>query len=110
MNASDLVVLKIAKSGIITSQKIAAVAESAGIQMLGSGMTESGVGFAASIHLFSTLPMLLPLDTNGPQFLSHMLVQGLKITGPYVEVPDGPGLGVKVNEDKLDEFRFNVTL
>lgn len=110
MNASDLVVLKIAKSGIITSQKIAAVAESAGIRMLGSGMTESGVGFAASIHLFSTLPMLLPLDTNGPQFLSHMLVQGLKIAGPYVEVPDGPGLGVKVNEDKLDEFRFNVTL
>lgn len=110
MGAGDMVVLKIAKSGILATQKIAALAESAGIQILGSGMTESGVGLAASTHLFSTLPMSLPVDTNGPQFLSTLLADGLRIDGAYVEVPDRPGLGVRVDEGKLEELRVKVAL
>jgi muconate cycloisomerase len=110
MRACDMVVLKTAKSGILTTQKIANVAESAGIPLLGSGMTESGVGFAASIHAFSTLPMLLPVDTNGPQFLTDLLVDGIQINEPYVQVPDGPGLGVEVDEAKLVEFGVDVVL
>ena len=109
MGAGDMVVLKIAKSGILATQKIAALAESAGIQILGSGMTESGVGLAASLHIFSTLPMSLPVDTNGPQFLSTLLVDGLRIDGPCVEVPDRPGLGITVDERKLEELRVKIS-
>ncbi|MBU7004902.1 MAG: muconate cycloisomerase [Theionarchaea archaeon] len=102
--AADLVVLKVAKSGLITNRKISAVAEAQGIGLLGSGMTESGVGFAASAHLFSTMPILLPVDINGPQFLSDLLVSGLEIHEPFVRIPDKPGLGVEVNESKLGEM------
>ncbi len=110
MGCADAAVMKIAKSGILMTQKMAAVAESAGIQLLGSGMTESGVGFAASIHTFSALPMLLPVDTNGPQFLSEMLVDGLQIEEPCVKVPKGPGLGVKVREDRLARLGIQLAM
>ena len=110
MNAGDMVVLKIAKSGILGTQKIATLAESAGIQVLGSGMTETGVGLAASVHVFSTLPMALPVDTNGPQFLSTLLADGIRVEGAHVDVPDRPGLGITVDEGELENMRIGVSL
>jgi muconate cycloisomerase len=108
MESADLVVLKLAKSGILANQSIAAVAEAYGVGLLGSGMTESGVGFACSVHLYSTMPMLLPVDINGPQFLSEMLVKGLRIDEPFVEVPMKPGIGVEVEEDRLEKLRIQM--
>jgi len=106
MEALDMLVLKVAKSGIRNSLKVYHLAEAAGISCLGSGMTESGVGFAASIHLYSTLDIMVPVDTNGPQFLSDMIVRGLEIEGPLVKVPDKPGLGVEVDESKIEKYRI----
>lgn len=105
LEALDMLVLKVAKSGIRNSLKVYHLAEAAGISCLGSGMTESGVGFAASTHLYSTLNIVAPVDTNGPQFLSDMLVRGLEIEGPLVKVPDKPGLGVEVSEERLERYR-----
>jgi L-alanine-DL-glutamate epimerase-like enolase superfamily enzyme len=50
------------------------------------------------------MPILLPVDINGPQFLSDLLVDGLEIDEPFVRIPDGPGLGVEVDESKLEEM------
>ena len=103
--ALNALVLKVAKSGIKRTLKIYALAEAAGLSCLGSGMTESGVGLAASAHVFSTLELAAPVDTNGPQFLKDLLVKGLEIEGARVKVPDKPGLGVEVDERKLEEYR-----
>lgn len=105
MEALDALVLKVAKSGIRRTLKIYAVAEAAGLSCLGSGMTESGVGLAASIHVFSTMDLAAPVDTNGPQFLEDLIVRGLEIEGASVKVPDKPGLGVEVDEGKLERYR-----
>ena len=102
--------LKVAKSGLRRSLKICALAEAAGVGCMGSGMTESGVGLAASIHLFSTLKLVAPVDTNGPQFLEDLIVSGLEISGARVRVPDKPGLGVDVREDKLNEYRVELSI
>jgi muconate cycloisomerase len=102
MEACDLVVLKAAKSGgPLNCLRSAAVAEANGLGLLGSGLTESGIGFTASVHLFSTLDLLLPPELNGPKFMESLMVDGLSIDGPTVSVPDGPGLGVKVDEKAL---------
>jgi muconate cycloisomerase len=103
--ALDALVLKVAKSGIRRTLKIYALAEAAGLSCLGSGMTESGVGLTASTHVFSTLDLAAPVDTNGPQFLRDLMVRGLEIDGAKVKVPDKPGLGVEVDERKLEEYR-----
>jgi len=108
MKALDLLVFKVAKSGIRTSLKIHALAEAAGISCMGSGMTESGVGFTAAVHLFSTMDLIAPADINGPQFLKDMLVKGLVIEGAKAKVPDKPGLGIEVDERRLEEYKAEL--
>ena len=102
MEAGDLVVLKVAKAaGLWGCQRSAIVAEANGLGLLGSGLTETGVGLIAAIHLYSTLELQLPPELNGPEFLTDLMVDGLEIQGATVTVPDGPGLGIKVKEDKI---------
>ena len=102
MEAGDLVVLKVAKSaGLWGCQRSAIVAEANGLGLLGSGLTETGLGLTAAIHLYSTLELQLPPELNGPEFLTDLMVDGLEIQGATVTVPDGPGLGIKVREDKI---------
>lgn len=102
LRCADLMVLKVCKSGGLREcLRSAAVAEAHGIGLLGSGLTESGVGLAASVHLFSTLETLLPPELNGPEFLEDLMVTGLEVDGATVKVPDAPGLGVQVNEETI---------
>ncbi|HDH07092.1 MAG TPA: hypothetical protein ENF87_01860 [Thermoproteales archaeon] len=104
----DVVVLKLAKSGIIENLKISSLAEAFGLDLYGSGMTESGLGLIASTHLFSVLDIVAPVDTNGPQFLKDLIVDGIQIEGCRIKVPDKPGLGVKVREEKIEEYRVEL--
>lgn len=109
LSAAELLVLKVCKSGGLREcQKSAAVAESHGIGLLGSGLTESGIGFTASIHFFSTFDTLLPPELNGVQFLADMWVEGLAIEGTQVTVPAGPGLGVRVCEARIREHQIEI--
>ncbi len=102
LRAAELVVLKVCKSGGLREcLKSAAVAEACGLGLLGSGLTESGIGLAASIHLFSTIETLLPPELNGVQFLESMWVHNLEIQGAEVTVPTGPGLGIDVDEEAI---------
>ncbi len=99
MEACDLVILKVAKSaGPWGCQRSAIVAEANGLGLLGSGLTEAGIGLAASVHLYSTMSLLLPPELNGPKFLADLFVEGLRVQGNTVTVPDAPGLGIKVKE------------
>jgi muconate cycloisomerase len=109
LEAADLVVLKVCKSGGLREcGKSATVAEANGMGLLGSGLTESGVGLAASVHFFSTVDTLLPPELNGPEFLADLLVEGLEIEGARVRVPDKPGLGVRVNEAEIRENEIRL--
>jgi len=109
LEACDLVVLKIAKSaGLFGCLRSAAVADAHGLGLLGSGLTEAGIGFAASVHLYSTMDLLLPPELNGPRFLADLFVDGLQIRGNTVAVPDAPGLGVKVREDAIRQHAIRL--
>jgi len=102
MEAGDLVVLKVAKSaGLCGCQRSAIVADAHGLGLLGSGLTETGVGLTAALHLYSTLELQLPPELNGPEFLADLMVSGLQIEGCTVTIPDTPGLGISVNEEKI---------
>ncbi|MCB1018557.1 MAG: mandelate racemase/muconate lactonizing enzyme family protein [Acidobacteria bacterium] len=102
LDVADLVVLKVPKSGGVTNcYKSSVVAEAHGIGLLGSGLTDAGVSLIAAVHLYSTLDLLLPPELNGPQFLTDLMVDGLEMDGVTVKVPDKPGLGIDVPEDKV---------
>ena len=109
MRAADLVVLKVAKSGGVTNcAKSAIVSEAHGLGLLGSGLTDGGVSLMASVHLYSTLDLLLPPELNGPQFLSDLLADEIEMDGVHVKVPESPGLGIRVPEDRVRESLLEV--
>ncbi|MCY4401825.1 MAG: muconate cycloisomerase [Candidatus Poribacteria bacterium] len=104
LECADAVVLKICKSGgLLDCLKSVYVAEANALELLGSGLTEAGVGFIASVHLFSTIDLVLPAELNAPVFLDALAIDGAEIVDHVVTVPDGPGLGISVNEDYIKE-------
>ena len=104
LRVADLVVLKVSKSGGVTNcAKSAIVSEAHGLGLLGSGLTDAGVSLMASVHLYATLDLLLPPELNGPQFLADLLADDIVIDGVTVRVPDSPGLGIRVPEERVRE-------
>jgi muconate cycloisomerase len=69
-------------------------------------LLESSVGAAAHLQAFATLPTLdWGCEHFGPQILVDDLVTTpLRYENFEVLLPDGPGLGVVLDEDKLKHF------
>ncbi len=102
LECADAVVLKVCKSGGLGEcLKSGHVAEANSLELLGSGLTEAGIGFIASVHLFATLNLVLPAELNAPAFLDTMAISGVEIRDHVVTVPEGPGLGVTPDEDYI---------
>ena len=73
-----------------------------GLMWLGSGLTDPDISLAASLCLYGAYGLTKPAALNGPQFLvGDVLRKPLRIEGGAASVPDGPGLGVEVDEDKI---------
>ena len=100
--------IKIAQSGgLHAAHDVAMIGAAAGMGLYGGTMLEAGVGTAASAHLFSTLPSLSwGTELFGPLLLTEeLLTTSLAYADFELAVPNGPGLGVEIDEDKLQHFR-----
>ena len=92
--------------GLLETKRIADHAERFGIPTALHACC-SPVGFMANVHLGAAVPSLLAVEHHGldlPFFTD--LVTGLPadyMAGGYVAVPDGPGLGIDLNEDAIAE-------
>lgn len=107
LDAIDLAVAKVQRSaGLYYSRRLCTLAEDLGVGVIGSGLTDSALGFAASLHLFAATGMKEPADLNGPQFLrSDYLGEPWRpVTEGRAAVPAGPGLGVDVDEQAVREL------
>lgn len=110
LECADAVVLKVCKSGgLAECLKSVYIAEANALELLGSGLTEAGIGFIASVHLFSTLDLVLPAELNAPAFLQTLAVSGVEIHDHVVTVPDGPGLGVTPDEDYIKSNLLKIS-
>ena len=108
LECADAVVLKLCKSGGLREcLKTALIAEANSIELLGSGLTEAGIGFVASLHLFSTLDFILPPELNAPVFLESMVAHGIEIRDAVADIPDQPGLGILPDEDYITENQIH---
>ena len=106
--AADVFALKIAQSGgLFATVRVAAIAEAAGIGLYGGTMLEGGVGTAASAQLFSTFPrMEWGTELFGPLLLTEeILEEPLEYAEFSLKVPTGHGLGISIDEDRLNRFR-----
>jgi muconate cycloisomerase len=105
--ALDVLVIKVAKmGGLYPARRIMEVAQEAGLELLGSGLTETRLGLAAGAALFSAFGVTHPVDLNGPQFLSDdPVANGPRVVDGMIHLPEGPGLGVTLNDEKVARYR-----
>jgi muconate cycloisomerase len=106
--AADVFSVKIAQSGgLFAAKRVEAIARSAGVETYGGTMLEGGIGTIASAHVFATFDSL-PFGTElfAPLLLTQeILTEPLAYADGALSLPKGPGLGVKLDTEKLSHFR-----
>lgn len=93
-------------AGLTLSLRQCQLAEDCGVALMGSGLTESDIGLAASLHLFAAYDLVAPADLNGRQFLTSPYATGptIRVRAGTAEVPTGPGLGIGIDEGTVREL------
>ena len=105
---ADVFAVKTEQSGgLYAAQQVAAIADAAGIELYGGTMLEGAVGTMASAQVFSTFANLQwGTELFGPLLLTEeILAQPLDYSDFHLTVPDGPGLGITLDEDRVQFFR-----
>lgn len=106
----DGVALKPARcGGLVSARRQIELLADAGLMFLGSGLTDPDVSLAASLALYGAYGLGFPAALNGPQFLDHSIVTNPFVpSGGSLPVPAGPGLGIDIDEDKLNAIRVDI--
>lgn len=101
--------------GITEMKKIMALAEAHFIQLTPHNWG-TGIAFAANLHVVSNLDMipgrmfpeepLLELDCSPNRLREELLQINPHVESGYAQVPDRPGLGIEINDNKITELMF----
>jgi glucarate dehydratase len=89
--------------GLRASQKLAGICETFGLGLSMHSNTHLGVSLAAMTHLAAAVPNLTyACDTHSVWQVEEVIEPGaIAIRDGLAKVPDGPGLGVTLDEDAL---------
>jgi O-succinylbenzoate synthase len=110
MGACRIVNIKAGRvGGYLEARRVHDVCQAGGVPVWCGGMLETGLGRAANVALAALPGFVLPGDTSASDRYFHR-----DITDPFVleegrlPVPTGPGLGVRVLRDALDEVTVST--
>jgi L-alanine-DL-glutamate epimerase-like enolase superfamily enzyme len=100
--------------GIQATLEIANIAKAAGIVCSMGSNLELGIATAAMLHVGAAVPTvaseLYPGDFIGPLYHeADLLKTPLTLRPSSAVVPEGPGLGVELDEDQLERYRDRTT-
>lgn len=108
--------------GLYKAMEVNAVCRAAGIICNVNGSVETGVGNLANIQLAAAAPAVVlscvvPVSTpkeaqngqvGGIYYKDDLLKFPLKLVDGAIEVPDGPGMGIEVDENKIEQYRVRL--
>jgi muconate cycloisomerase len=109
--AADVFSIYVGKAGGIgPAREIAEFAQSAGIACTIGSNLELGVGSAAMIHLALSTTAIsaetYPCDIIGPMFYEgDVIAEPLPISGGAARLVEAPGLGVELDDEKVEKYR-----
>ena len=110
--AADVFAIKIEQSGgLQAAQHVAAIGDAAQIELYGGTMLEGPIGTMASAHVFSTFENLQwGTELFGPLLLTEDILQEpLAYKDFHLAVPQGPGLGITLDRERVQRFRRDTT-
>lgn len=103
----DGVAMKPARCGGLTeARRQVEMLEKHNLRFLGSGLTDPDLSLAASLLLYGAYDLKYPAALNGPQFLgASILKTPFEVKDGALAVPGGPGLGVEIDPEKVEQLR-----
>jgi len=111
-DAADIVKVKVMKQGgFLNTRRMIATAEAAGVRCVVGHGFGLGINTMAEIMCAATSTNVIEgLECVGPLKTSDDIVtQKIDMSSGSMAVPDGPGLGVTLDEAKLAKYRFDIT-
>ncbi|WP_328890403.1 muconate/chloromuconate family cycloisomerase [Streptomyces sp. NBC_00316] len=108
----DSVSVKIGKAGgLRAAVEVATIASHGGLRCYGGTAIETSIGTAAAAHVFASVPELdMGCELIGPLLLrDDLTVAPVRYENGRLVVPEGPGLGVDLDRDKVDKYRRHRT-
>jgi O-succinylbenzoate synthase len=95
--------------GYLEARRIAAIAAANGLPVWCGGMLETGIGRGANAALAACPEFTLPGDVSASdRFYARDITPPFVLDDGHIAVPTGPGLGVDVLPDVLDEVTTSV--
>ncbi len=92
-------------SGILGVKKVAALAEAAGVPCVFHCAHDLGLKTAAMLHVVASSPgFTLANDCTYYGLVDDIISPMHRIEGGFMPVPEGPGLGVAVDEAKVTKY------
>ncbi|MDE2767212.1 MAG: mandelate racemase, partial [Chloroflexota bacterium] len=122
--AADIVSIYTTKpGGLYRAMQVAAVARAAGLISNVNGSVETGVGNLANLQLAAAaepvvlscvVPVSMPAEhragrIGGVYYTDDLIASPLAHVGGAVPVPTGPGMGVEIDEAKIERYRVDPT-
>ena len=106
--AVDIFNLGVGYSGMTACQKTFGLAELFGIKTLLGSTVELSIGTAARAHLASAMPNIdFPCYPSGPLvYYEQVVKERVRYEAGHIIVPEGPGLGVELDEERLAAQRL----
>ena len=108
--AADVINIKVPKcGGIYRSQKIAALCEENDIPCFLGGCLETSPGAAGQAHFYlSTANIVSAAEMEPWCYVDDIVTNPLEMKNGAVKLPNGPGLGVCVDEAKVAHYRVDL--
>jgi L-alanine-DL-glutamate epimerase-like enolase superfamily enzyme len=114
LDAADVVCVKLATFGGITlTKKAVEAAEALGLPCTFGSAHPLGVGAAAIHHFVAATPWVrTPIGYGAPleRLPDDILKEPIKVKNGEVELWDGPGLGVEVDDAKLKKYGVKINV
>lgn len=88
----------------------AQLAAAAGLGLMVGSVIEMGIATAMGLHLAAALPRLAyPSYLMGPlKYREQLTTEQIEVVDSHIAVPQGPGLGVTIDEDELRRLAAHV--
>jgi glucarate dehydratase len=91
--------------GLLAAKQCAAVARAGGLDMVLDSGSPLGIATAAMLHVAASTPELTMAHESGyPLVEDDLLIEPLSVIDGTVAVPQGMGLGIEVDRDKVDGY------
>lgn len=113
LNAIKFISFKLPRyGGIYPSKRMAYAAESAGIQICMSCMKcpfDSTIGSSAALQFGASMTNATPAyDYSTIWLVDDIAKEPLQIKNGYIYIPKKPGLGVDIDEKKLEKYKLHI--